>query len=293
MRITESMITKSLLSSINRNKESMHSIQKTITTGKEIEKSSDDPVQFYRANRFRQSLKQNEQYLENIQNANGWLMATSGSLDSMLDQVIALREKAIQGADDSLDAGSRLHIANTVKNIIEDLISLSNESFMDKNLFSGTKTKIHSPFEYDGDAVNYKGNVGKMNRRISENFTIHININGQDLLDTNLFDSALNLKTALENNDGNAISDVIGTLDTVSEKLISLNTGIGSIQQQLDLAEDRLRTANLNLSSFLSDTEDVDLATAITNYNSEEMAYQAALSSTADILRLNIMDFLK
>ena len=64
MRITQSMITKSLLSSINQNRESMHSIQESITTGKEVERSSDDPVKFFRANRFRQSIKQNKQYLE-------------------------------------------------------------------------------------------------------------------------------------------------------------------------------------------------------------------------------------
>ena len=52
MRITQSMITKSLLSSINQNRESMHSIQESITTGKRVERSSDDPVQFFRANRF-------------------------------------------------------------------------------------------------------------------------------------------------------------------------------------------------------------------------------------------------
>ena len=50
--------------------------------------------------------------------------------------------------------------------------------------------------------------------------------------------------------------------------MISLNTSVGSLQNQLELAEDRLRTANLKLATFISDTEDVDLASAITQYNS-------------------------
>ena len=116
---------------------------------------------------------------------------------------------------------------------------------------------------------------------------------GQDILDTNIFNAALGLRTALENDDTNEIANMIDSIDSASEKMISLNTSIGSIQQQLELAEDRLETANLNLSTFLSETEDVDLASAITQYNSEEIAYQAALQSTANILRLNIMDFLK
>ncbi len=293
MRITESMITKSLLSSINQNRESMHSIQESITTGKEIERSSDDPIKFFRANQFRQNIKQNEQYLDNIQNAKAWLQATSSNLDNMLSQVMTLRERAVQSANDTLGAENRLQMASEIDNILEDLVNLSNESFFDKNLFSGTKTKIESPFLFNGDSVDYQGNTGKMNRRISENLTININVTGQDIIDTNIFSSALSLRTALENNDTNEIANMIGSIDTASEKMISLNTSIGSIQQQLELAEDRLETANLNLSGFLSETEDVDLATAITQYNSEEMAYQAALRSTANILRMNIMNFLK
>ena len=293
MRITQSMITKSLLSSINRNRESMHSIQESITTGKEVERSSDDPVQFFRANRFRQSVKQNEQYLENVQDAEGWLQATASNLDSMLNQVMTLRERAVQSANDSLSAENRLHMASEINNIVEDLVNMANESFLDKNLFSGTKTKIENPFLFDGNSIEYQGNTGKINRRISGNFTININVTGQDILDTNIFNSALNLRTALENDDTNEIANMIDSIDSASEKMISLNTSVGSIQNQLELAEDRLRTANLNLATFISETEDVDLASAITQYNSEEMAYQAALQSTANILRLNIMDFLK
>ena len=293
MRITQSMITKSLLSSINQNRESMYSIQESITTGKEVERSSDDPVQFFRANRFRQSIKQNEQYLENVQNAEGWLQATTSNLDSMLNQVMTLRERAVQSANDSLSAENRLQMASEINNIVEDLVSLANGSFLNKNLFSGTKTKIENPFLFDGNSIEYQGNTGKINRRISGNFTININVTGQDILDTNIFNSALNLRTALENDDTNEIANMIDSIDSASEKMISLNTSVGSIQNQLELAEDRLRTANLNLATFISDTEDVDLASAITQYNSEEMAYQAALQSTANILRLNILDFLK
>ena len=120
MRITQSMITKSLLSSINQNRESMHSIQESITTGKEVERSSDDPVKFFRANRFRQSIKQNKQYLENVQDAEGWLQATTFNLDSMLNQVMTLRERAVQSADDSLGAESRLQMASEINHILED-----------------------------------------------------------------------------------------------------------------------------------------------------------------------------
>ena len=121
MRITESMITKSLLSNINRNRETMHSIQESISTGKEVEKSSDNPVQFYRANRFRQSIKLNDQFLENIRDAKSWMQETSSNLDGLLNQVMVLKQKAIQGADDSLNEDNRKHIALDVEHIMPSI----------------------------------------------------------------------------------------------------------------------------------------------------------------------------
>ena len=295
MRITESMITKSLLSNINRNRETMHSIQESISTGKEVEKSSDNPVQFYRANRFRQSIKLNDQFLENIRDAKSWMQETSSNLDGLLNQVMVLKQKAIQGADDSLNEDNRKHIALDVEHIIQDLVNISNGSFMDKNLFSGTRTKIGQSFEYEkgGSSVDYKGNGDTIYRRISENFNVRINVSGLDIKESKIFEEAIKLRDALESNDTNGISDCIESIDSVKEVMISLNAANGSIQQQLDMAENRLNTANLNLSGFLSETEDVNLAEAITKYNSEEIAYQAALQSSSDILKLNIMDFLR
>ncbi|MCK4448640.1 MAG: flagellar hook-associated protein 3, partial [Candidatus Marinimicrobia bacterium] len=72
----------------------------------------------------------------------------------------------------------------------------------------------------------------------------------------------------------------------------SLTSATGSIRNQLTMTEQRLDTANMNLRSYLSQTEDVDLAKAITEYNAEEMTYKAALQVTSDAIHLNLMEFI-
>ena len=69
-----------------------------------------------------------------------------------------------------------------------------------------------------------------------------------------------------------------------------ISTSLGYKENQIYLSQNRLDTANMNLSSLLSETEDVDLAEAITVYNSQEIAYRAAMQTAADVLKLNIMD---
>ncbi len=287
------MITNSLLSSINRNKERLHAIQQTITTGKEIDRASKDPVRFARAARFRKHLGLNEQYLKNILDAKSWIETTSASLDGLYDRVLSLKDRAIRASDESLSTGQRENLANEVNSMIEEILSSVNETYLGKNLFAGTKTKTDESFSFDGTTVTYNGNTGAINRKITEHLTVNVNVTGQDIMDTNLFTAALILKSGLENDNTEAINTAIESLDTALNNVVSLNSSVGSIQNQISLAEDRLQTANMNLSSYLSETEDVDMAEAITKYNAEEMAYRVALQSAAKVMNLNLMDFLK
>jgi flagellar hook-associated protein 3 FlgL len=101
------------------------------------------------------------------------------------------------------------------------------------------------------------------------------------------------LKSALESNDKEMINDSIGTIKNASDQISSINTAMGSLQNQLKTTKQRLETTNINLRSYLSDTEDTDMAEAITNYNAQETAYKAALQATSDALNLNILNFIR
>ena len=111
--------------------------------------------------------------------------------------------------------------------------------------------------------------------------------------DTNLFSSLVDLRDALNSNDTTSIQSSIENLSSTSEELFSLTSALGSVKNQLTMTEKRLDTANMNLSSYLSQTEDVDLSKAITEYNAEEMTYKAALSTTSDAIHLNLLEFIR
>lgn len=293
MRITQSIITRSLLQNINRNKENINKRQIAIATGKEILRSSSDPVKFSRASRFRKTISRNDQYLKNINGAKGWLDTTTSLLDNMSSGMIDAKEIAIQSADESNNAEMRKMLADKVDSIINDTVALANNTYMGKYLFGGTKTLEEEPFSYNGtDTVTYNGNSNNIYRRIAENYNISINIAGSQLIDMDIFSSLISLKNALNDDDTDGIQSSINEINSVSKKLFSLTSATGSIRNQLTMTEQRLDTANMNLRSYLSQTEDVDLAKAITEYNAEEMTYKAALQVTSDAIHLNLMEFI-
>ena len=49
----------------------------------------------------------------------------------------------------------------------------------------------------------------------------------------------------------------------------------------------------MNLASYVSSLEDVDMAEAVLKYNSEEIAYKAALQSTGNIMKTSLLDYIR
>lgn len=292
MRITQSIITRTILDGINRSHENMNNAQRDIASGKTIHKPSDDPLGYTRMARYRQMINQNEKYMGNITNSNGWLSTTSSALNHILDRVMEAKGYATQGANDTLNATNRAALADKVDGLIEEVVSLVNTKYLGKNLFAGTKTKEETAFDWSNGSLTYNGNSGKINRKIGSSLSVTINVNGNQLANTGVFSALTDLKNALNDNDQTAINDMINSLRDVSDQIASLASGVGSIQNHMEMARQRLDTANINLASYLSQIEDTDVVEAITRYNNEEISYNAALRTASDVIRTNLLDFL-
>ncbi len=292
MRVTQSMLTRNLLNSLNSAKESLNSLNNSIASGKRLAKASDDPGEFIAASRFKQALGRNAQYLKNITNGTMWTDATSDRLNDLYNNLSGLKIMAIQGATDGVTTEARSAMAEQVDGVLQDMINLANSKQMDSYIFGGTKTQAE-PFQFDGSTVTYTGDTGAINRTIDDNTTVSVNISGQELMDTQMFDSLIALRDALNADDQSAIENAIEPISEASAQVLALQTRMGSLSNRLDMTSQRIETANVNLTSYLSQSEDVDMAEVITKYNTQQMAYQAALQTMSDVVKTNIMDFLK
>ncbi|MBO8130519.1 MAG: flagellar hook-associated protein 3 [Candidatus Marinimicrobia bacterium] len=293
MRVTQSVITRTLLQTLSHSKESLHKKQVMLSTGKAIEKPSSDPVNYSKAENFKRKIERNNSFLQNVEDALGWVDNTNSILDNIYSNVIRLKGIAIQGADKSLNDLERKTLSEQVEAIIDNVVSAANSTYLGKYVFAGTSTKGEKPFTYDGNQVIYNGNEGKIYRRVADNYSIVLNVTGSQFASTGIFETMINLRDALAADDQPTVASLIENIDEVGEKIMNLNAGVGSVRKQLELVKSRLEMANVNLSSYLSQAEDVDMAEAITSYNVEETAYKAALRVTANAIQLTLFSFLQ
>lgn len=293
MRITQSIMSRNLMQNLNINREDMTKLQNSAASGKEINHSSDDPISFARGTRYRKSLAQYDQYMRNINDGLGWVDNNALVMNEFHSLVVEARSVAVQGSDASQSSQTRLVLADRVDGILEQTVSILNSTYLGKSIFSGTDTKNLEPFSYDGTTVTYSGNDGKMNRRISEGLDVEINITGSELAGAGVFESLVDLREALEANDDVTVASLLTDLEVAADNLLGIESKNGLVKSHMTMTESRLETAKTNVLSFLSESEDANLAEVIMEYNGAEMAYEAALQITTSALRLNIMDFIR
>ena len=290
MRVTDSLIKDQIINFLAANQERLADVQRQISTNKEVAVSSDDPVRFDRAGRFKSLLAKNEQYTSNIDDGIAWIVMGAESLDVVYEALQQAKVLALQTRGDAVSS-TRAQVVPYVDALIEEMVLMGNSKFMGKYIFGGTITKDTEPFAYDGVSVTYNGNDGSLTRKVGDDTYLEINTTGSEFL--NAFGAVIALRDALDADDGAAMDAAIAQIDTVSTQLLNTIARAGSMQRKLELTRDNLEIANVNLQSYISQAEDVDLMEAILQFNAQELGYRAALESSARIMNISILDHLR
>lgn len=300
MRVTNQMMSNNFLLNLNTHLEKMNRLQEEISSGKRVNKPSDDPLTASRIMDIEHQLKMNSQYKKNIQNGITRLNDTESYLNTLQNVVTRARDLAIQGTNSTLSGEDMDGLAIEVNHILEETVSISNKKSFDDYLFAGTYGKEPFKVTRNGDgeitAVQPAGDVsGKVYRQVSASETVQINIENKDLFtgDQTLFEDLIDLRDALREGDKDKVGDIMDQLNThlntITGRMSDVGVKINALNDQNDLIE----TENLSLNRFLGDLQDTDIAQAIVNYQQEQLAYQAALQAGGQMLQQAALNFLK
>ena len=85
------------------------------------------------------------------------------------------------------------------------------------------------------------------------------------------------------------------TLDQFKNSLTQMTneqTKFGGVYNRLEMTESTLETNNTNLTSYLSEIQDVDLTTAVTEWYQAQYAYQASLQITSASMGMSLLNYL-
>ena len=163
MRITNRMMTNNMLNNINKNKLNVSKLEEQYSTGKKIQKPSDDPIVTVRALKLRTNLTELDQYYEkNIPDAISWMEVTESSLTTINDIIRQINTLCVQGSTDTFTATNRASIVQNLVELKDQIYQEGNANYAGRYIFTGYKTDSPLTFMEDTNHLQYD---------ITENFT--------------------------------------------------------------------------------------------------------------------------
>lgn len=140
MRITNTMMRAASLWNINRNEEAMNTYQTQLSTGKRIQKPSDNPIIAVRALKFRTNVKEISQYKTNSEDAVSWLSVSEQAMDNSINLMKRARDLCVQGSSDIFSSSDRNSIISEIEQLKSQMLNEANVNYAGRYIFSGFKT---------------------------------------------------------------------------------------------------------------------------------------------------------
>lgn len=300
-RITQESMSRTTLSNINLNLKKMQETQEKLSSGKRINRPSDDPSGARKILGLKTEELKVQQFSVNTEIAKERMSYTFNSLENIQDILSNIKELGIKASNDTLGQSERKIIASELNELLESVLQFTNADNDGRYIFAGTKTST-MPFSATRDssgrisAVSYTGNSEKINYQIGPNTDIPINVSGGILFqDKSLFSTLISMRDALESStfDSAVFLNLRNTLDTATDALSTEISSFGAKTNRLEVTSQSLENLRITLKELISYTEDADVASLIMDLKNQENILQSSLQTGARIIQPTLLDFLK
>ncbi|WP_239615867.1 flagellar hook-associated protein FlgL [Cohnella mopanensis] len=297
LRVTPGMMHNNLMRNINHNLSRMENQQNMLSTGRKLNKPSDDPAGITYSLRYRSELAMNEQYDKNIGTSLSQLSHTDTVLGQVNDLIQRAQQLTVQALNDTNPQSALDAIKIEMHQLYEQAVTAGNDTLNGKYIFNGQMTD-KQPYT-SADAATQDTDTEKFLMRFSAGVTVPINVTGDEVFGAsgdadNLFQVLKDLESALEdpaNKDDLRVA--YSNLNSRYDKLINIRSEVGARTNRVELIDQRLQDLTLNLNELQGKTEDADMAETIMKFNLEQNVYQASLSTGAKIVQPTLIDYLR
>jgi len=298
MRITTNTLSQNIVRQIQQLGTQQAKLQTQVATGQRIFQPEDNPTAVGRV----LGLESEQRRLAQFANNAGRALEVSQATFAGLQQIKKVSDRATEigtlGTGVIGTDASRAY-ASEVDQLLEHTLQLANTRFRNDYLFAGTAVSA-APFTATRDAAGkvtaaaYAGNSDRSAIQLSENSTIMPGSTG----DTNLglrdfINQLVALRNALSTGDSPGVVAAQTSLIASEDRLVSSLAEHGGVQIRIEANRAQQLQRGDNLETLISGETDADMPSTIVRLNQSQTAYQAALQSAANIMRISLLDYIQ
>jgi flagellar hook-associated protein 3 FlgL len=274
-------------------------LQNEVSTGQDLFQPSDNPSGAAQVLELQNQRLQMQQYAANTTTAmQTSQVALTGlqSLQSISNQVGAISTEGTSTLS-AADAGS---LATEVDQMLQEGVQAANTQNGDQYVFGGTAVTT-PPFTVTTDAsgtitgVTYTGTAAAAAVQIGTGTTITPGTSGTtngQMAD--FLNQLVSLRDALNSADpATAVQAVSAGLATSENNLVDAISTQGALQARLTANTNQLTASFQANETQASNATNVDLPTTIVQLSAAQNAYQAALQSASNIMKMSLLNYIQ
>ena len=240
--------------------------------------------------------------IANLKNVNAGYKEEESIMMSMSNMMIRMQDISVAARSDTYASSDIDIFAIEVEGYMDDIRGLANSR--DSNghfMFSGTKVTTLPFTKNAAGTVIYNGNQTEPKLELDTGYKLPLSISGNKLAGVitrgatkiDMFQVMQDFVTALKANNKVGVDTAIDELKVVSSNLNKnlVDNGLRQnlVGQRRDIGEGKI----LIYKGLLSDAQDVDYASAITQLSSDMLGLEAAQSTFAKVSQLSLFTFLR
>lgn len=298
MRVITNTVSANLVRQIQQLSAQQTRLQTQVATGQRIFQPEDDPAAVGRVLNLESEQRQLVQYVRNASHA----FELSQASYSGLRELKKVSDRATElGALGSGVSGSVASVAyaSEVDQLVEHALELANSRSRNDYLFAGSAVSA-APFVATRDAhgrivgVDYVGNASGAAIPLSETASLTPTTSGPVNLGLRDFINQLvALRDGLNRASSAEINAAQAALIRNDDQLVSALAEHGGIQTRIEAAQSQLNDRTDNIEALVSAETDTDIPSTIVKLNQAQLAYQAALQSAANIMKISLLDYVR
>ncbi|HEJ9485711.1 TPA: flagellar hook-associated protein FlgL [Proteus mirabilis] len=297
MRLSSNQIFSQRVDNITSSQSKWMTEGNKISSGRRVEKPSDDPMAASQAVMVKQSESRNQQYAT----ARGFAKNSMSLQMSLASQMVNITTKIQEtlvaaGNDATLSDEDRSSLADQLEGLKDQLVGIGNtKDGVGRYIFAGFQSD-KPPFVADATGkITYQGGDKQITQKVDSNIEMVTNFTGIETLQSSgskgtapdIFEALDGAITALrEPLTGKPQTDRDAALEKIDEanrvnratlnNISSVEAKLGLQLQELDNLDDLGADTSLRNAKRLSELRDLDWTQAISDYYQEESVLQAS-----------------
>ncbi|MFO1293360.1 MAG: flagellar hook-associated protein FlgL [Rubrivivax sp.] len=307
MRVTTANAYEAIVANLQQRQQQLVQTQGQMTSGKRVQRASDDPAAAAQAERALAWQARAEAEQRAVGAARHAMQVGESALGNAGELLQQARELVVQAGNASYADSDRAALVPVLQNLRAQLLTLANSRDGTGRFVFGGQGSDGAPF-HDGPAgVQYVGRSGQQQTASGEPAPLSLDGNAAWMQAADpanaggtisVFD-ALDRTIAELQTPGRSSADVAQTvrtglsrIDAVAQGLSLARTAAGTALQRIDAIDQRLGQDSVLAQQQRSNAEDLDLVQAISEFQAQQTGYDAALKAYATVQRMSLFQYL-